>query len=386
MDFLKTLLVYLTVTMATGVQQGPPLENVPIPTPTPYVATQQENVSGLQVDLPETPEPPTATPNPNPTITPNRSYKNVAYGDSGSNVRKLQRKLIELGYLPAKSDDGKFGYQTLNAVRAFQEKNGLKKDGVAGAATLTHLYQNPDVVPAVTATPAPTDTPAPTVAPSEAPAEVAEISVPEPIAPPEQDADAEAVPDVDADPEDADAEDTDAADEPAALPAMITEPAADDREPVAGPIEGLTQVMDGTIALGESGAPLAALRLTDGVMQPFYPRVWKNGAGEAVVSLRDMADTIGGWTLEIDEDDENRCTLTAAGYVIVFNVTDDGVGCTVDGEDMPFEAADLQSDGSDLYVTENFLRQALKASVLWDDDEHTLMLTVPEKAAAQAND
>ena len=381
MDFLKTLLVYLTVTMATGVQQGPPLEDVPIPTATPYVEVQQEeNASGLQVELPETPAPPTATPNPNPTLTPNKSYKNVAYGDSGSAVKKLQRRLIELGYLPEKSDDGKFGYQTLNAVRAFQEKNGLKKDGVAGAATLTHLYQDPDAVPAVTPTIAPTDTPEPPAPPTEAPSEVAEISVPEPIAAPESGPDAD-VNDMDVEAEEADA--------PAAdLPVVIAEPAASDgdQEPVEGPIEGLFLVKNATIALGESGAPLAALRLSDGVMKPFYPRIWQNASGEAVVSLRDMAETIGGWTLEIAEDDENCYILTAAGYEIIITVTDDGIGCIVDGESMPFESYDLQSDGSDLYVTESFLRQALKANVLWDDDEHTLMLTVPDKEAAQAND
>ena len=54
-------------------------------------------------------------------------------------IIKMQNRLIELGYL---SDiaNGKFDDATVAAVRAFQEKNGLSADGVAGAQTLELLY------------------------------------------------------------------------------------------------------------------------------------------------------------------------------------------------------------------------------------------------------
>jgi peptidoglycan hydrolase-like protein with peptidoglycan-binding domain len=51
----------------------------------------------------------------------------------GSQVVKLQEKLSNLGFL--KSVDGDFGPVTLEAVKAFQKRNGLEPDGVVGGAT-----------------------------------------------------------------------------------------------------------------------------------------------------------------------------------------------------------------------------------------------------------
>lgn len=55
-------------------------------------------------------------------------------GSSGSDVTKVQRKLIGWGYLSGTAD-GKFGEKTRNAVIAFQRKNGLAADGRVGPAT-----------------------------------------------------------------------------------------------------------------------------------------------------------------------------------------------------------------------------------------------------------
>ena len=369
MDFLKTLLLYMTVTMATSVQAGPLPEDVPTPTVAPVVQAQDAPeqgaaLPGLQVDLPDAPtQVPTPTLVPEPTITPNRAYKNVEFGDKNNDVRKLQERLIELGYLPEGSADGSFGYQTSRAVREFQGKNGLNRDGVAGPATLTRLYEDPDVIAAVTAeptgTPEPSDVPEPE---TEQPADDAQT-----IAPPEStDETYGELPGLE-----------DVSDD--IVPAQ--EDAAADV--VEGPLPGLTQVADARIAMGESGEPLAALRLSDGVMRPFYPRVWLNEEGVAVVSLRDMAGSISSWVLE---SDESVFTLSAAGYEVVLTVSEDGVTCTVDGEPVTLSVGDAQSDGEDVYVTEDFLRHALYADVLWDADESTMMLKVPEKEAAQAND
>lgn len=59
-------------------------------------------------------------------------------GDQGDDVTAMQKKLAELGYLSGKAD-GKFGNKTENAVRAFQKRNGLMVDGIAGNATLSTL-------------------------------------------------------------------------------------------------------------------------------------------------------------------------------------------------------------------------------------------------------
>ena len=57
------------------------------------------------------------------------------YGSTGSEVIEIQTKLKRWGYYNG-SIDGKFGSQTLKAVKWFQSKNGLTADGIAGKNTL----------------------------------------------------------------------------------------------------------------------------------------------------------------------------------------------------------------------------------------------------------
>ena len=60
-------------------------------------------------------------------------------GSRGAAVSQLQTALKELGFYTMKVD-GKYGKGTEAAVRAFQRKNGLKADGIAGPKTLGKLY------------------------------------------------------------------------------------------------------------------------------------------------------------------------------------------------------------------------------------------------------
>ncbi len=107
----------------------------------------------------------TTTNTPRPTNTPFTSYKN---GDTGAEIRKMQQRLKELGYLTG-SVDGDFGDATEAAVRAFQARNGLTVDGKAGNATLNKLYSGsakrayaePTRTPRPTATPTPRPTATP---------------------------------------------------------------------------------------------------------------------------------------------------------------------------------------------------------------------------------
>ena len=55
-------------------------------------------------------------------------------GSSGADVKKVQQKLIDWGYLHGTAD-GKYGAKTQAAVQAFQRKNGLSADGRVGART-----------------------------------------------------------------------------------------------------------------------------------------------------------------------------------------------------------------------------------------------------------
>ena len=57
------------------------------------------------------------------------------YGSTGSEVIQIQKKLKNWGYYSG-DVDGIFGSQTLNAVKLFQQKNGLSVDGIAGLQTL----------------------------------------------------------------------------------------------------------------------------------------------------------------------------------------------------------------------------------------------------------
>ena len=56
-------------------------------------------------------------------------------GSQGNEVRQIQTVLKNWGYYSG-TVDGIFGVKTKNAVVAFQKKNGLTADGVAGPATL----------------------------------------------------------------------------------------------------------------------------------------------------------------------------------------------------------------------------------------------------------
>ena len=59
-------------------------------------------------------------------------------GCSGEEVKAMQQALINLGYLEGTAD-GQFGDKTEEAVKAFQRKNGLTPDGLAGKKTRSML-------------------------------------------------------------------------------------------------------------------------------------------------------------------------------------------------------------------------------------------------------
>ena len=59
-------------------------------------------------------------------------------GSRGSEVRNIQTRLKNWGYYNG-AVDGIYGTKTRDAVKAFQKKNGLKADGIAGPATLQKI-------------------------------------------------------------------------------------------------------------------------------------------------------------------------------------------------------------------------------------------------------
>ena len=59
-------------------------------------------------------------------------------GSRGDDVKKVQQKLIQFGYMTGTAD-GRYGEKTRDAVIWFQQKNGLTADGKVGAKTAAAL-------------------------------------------------------------------------------------------------------------------------------------------------------------------------------------------------------------------------------------------------------
>ena len=74
-----------------------------------------------------------------PTYVP--AGRTLQYGMHGNDVTALQQRLAQLEYYPGPAD-GQFGADTLEAVWAFQEVQGLSADGAVGPLT-QHMLVSP---------------------------------------------------------------------------------------------------------------------------------------------------------------------------------------------------------------------------------------------------
>jgi len=68
----------------------------------------------------------------------NKKYEKLSLGAHSLDVRKLQLKLIEMGFMTA-SADGYYGEKTVEAVKAYQQAAGLEATGVADKKTQQNL-------------------------------------------------------------------------------------------------------------------------------------------------------------------------------------------------------------------------------------------------------
>ena len=336
MDFLKTLLAYMALLTTLGVQEGPAPASVPTPTPLPPSVTATV--------VPHQTAAPTATPGPTaeptPAMTPNKRYTQLQFGNSGNNVKKLQNALIDLGYMEKGSADGQYGYQTYNAVKAFQKANGLTSDGVAGPKTLTVLYESPAVVGVSTPTVVPTATPTPSLPPMPTPAAGAVV--------------------------------TPAPEKPAETTAAPQAPAA------------LSALESAFIISGADGKALYYEALVDGQPALVKPDMWLNADGAPVMSLAQLADCLDGWTL-MGSSADGLYTLTACGYTVTIDVMN-GPAMLVDDAEASISADDVFIRNDTLYVTDAFLRTALGAQTVFDQDEASLVLFLTDKSIAGAQD
>jgi len=330
MDFLKTLLAYMTLLTTLGVQEGPAPETIPTPTPLPVHITA--------TPVPHHTETPTATPAPSsaptPALTPNTRYTKLTFGQSGNSVKKLQNKLIDLGYLPKGSADGQYGYQTYNAVKAFQKANYLTVDGVAGPATLTTLYENPHVVGVATPTVVPTASPTPSLPPLATP-NAANVTLPNTSV-------------------------------PAEAPA-------------------LTLLSGAYIISGTNGVSLYREAVVDGLPALVRPSLWLNSAGTPVIALAELTDCLDNWSL-MGSNADGLYALSACGYTVSIHLKESGPSILVDGKAVAVSANDAFLLNDTLYVTDAFLRTTLQAETVFDADEKSLVVFFRDKSVAQSQD
>ena len=337
MDFLKTLLAYMALLTTLGVQEGPAPAAVPTPTPLPAYMTATPEPH--QTPAPTATAAPTAAPTP--AMTPNKRYTQLQFGDSGTNVKKLQNALIDLGYMEKGSADGKYGYNTYNAVKAFQKANHLTADGVAGPKTLTILYEDPNVIGVVAPTEVPTATPTPSLPPMPTP-------------------------------------DGSTATNPGASTASATEAPAQQ-------VVTLTQLDGAYIISGTDGKTLYRETLLDGMPALVRPDMWVSADATPVMSLAQLADCLEGWSL-MGSSADGLYALHACGYTVSIHFKADGTAILVDGEAIAVEAKDVFLMDDVLFITDGFLRTVLNAETVFDADEKSLVVFLRDKSVAQAQD
>ncbi len=395
MDFLKTLLAYLTLLSALGVQEGPAVDTVPTPTLLPPSVTATV--------VPHQTAAPTATlaptPEPKPTITPNYRYDTIEFGDKGTQVRKLQNRLIELGYMPAGSADSQYGYQTYNAVKAFQKANGLTSDGVAGAVTLTHLYESKDVVGVTEPTAVPTASPTPPwemITPPPATPTPPAVEIPLPVviatnpptatpttAPTATTTNELAVP---SDPEEALPSEptTEPTAEPTATPNAAPAVTAPDAANAPASL-GWKKLNGAVIIHGNAGRALYTQRTIDGHAALVKPGLWRTADGRIALQLRELTDAMTDWSFGGSADD-GLYTLMACGYEVTIHQMAEGLNVLVDGEPIALGQTDVVFLDGEVYVIADFLTKALGAEVVFDVDENSLLLFTTDKQVANAVD
>ena len=98
------------------------------------------------------PKAPTVTPPPKQTTvtvqtstavntpTTQAPEQTLKPGDTGSQVKVLQRALAALGFSPGKPD-GDYGPSTQSAIERFQASKGITQDGIVGPQTLNALQK-----------------------------------------------------------------------------------------------------------------------------------------------------------------------------------------------------------------------------------------------------
>jgi hypothetical protein len=120
---LSVLAIIFAILAAAGVFNGAKAAAPPVAPTVKHVTVTVQPTTAANTNP--------SAPAPSQTLTP---------GDTGSQVKTLQRALAALGFSPG-TPDGDYGPSTQNAVERFQVAKGLGEDGVVGPATLAALQK-----------------------------------------------------------------------------------------------------------------------------------------------------------------------------------------------------------------------------------------------------
>jgi Putative peptidoglycan binding domain len=120
---VSILAIFFAILAAFGVFNGKKTAAPPVTPPVKHVTTTTQTTT--QAVTTPTSEAPTQTLKP---------------GDTGSQVKVLQRALAKLGFSPGQPD-GDYGINTKVAVERFQISKGLTEDGIVGPQTLSAIQK-----------------------------------------------------------------------------------------------------------------------------------------------------------------------------------------------------------------------------------------------------
>jgi len=160
---------------------------------------------------------------------------------------------------------------------------------------------------------------------------------------------------------------------------------ADTAQPQAEEAFVLTEVEDALIISGNTGMALTIVEMVDGQQVLLRPALYVSAEGQPFMSLRDLVDCYQGWTLAGSSAD-GVFTLNAAGYEVVMQLGGADPVVTVDGAAAALTADDVLLRGGVVYVGSEFLEGTIGATVIFDQDESSVVLFIRDKSVAQSSD
>ena len=153
--------------------------------------------------------------------------------------------------------------------------------------------------------------------------------------------------------------------------------AVPDEQPEAPAYEDLA----GWIRLNDSEETLRWTDLEEGTGVVRSPRM-ERADDDIRISLDDTVRSVEGWELH---DEGDALILEAQGYTLALLNEESGFAATVDGLELETAPSDFSFEEGH-FIRVKFLAEALDGSWLWDEEEETLVLQIPEKGTGSSRE